>query len=525
VDEDGALFDSAFDDDGPFRVTPEAGGVSLESALRDFGPAAIDDLIPRLRAIAAMLDAAHASGAVHGAVDPGKVIVYDETTGLITGRASHHPYVAPEVAEGAPATAASDQYALAAVAYEWLFGRPIDHAAHRPIEVRSLPGVDRAALAKAFTRALAPGPADRFASCAQFCDAIAAATAPAMPLLALEAEDEDDDPVGPFVAESSNTSFDSNLDPSFDSEIAREPFDSDLVRENAAEIVAQDAPFDSHLVREDAEPALAQGADRMFAHVAAQSYQPSREPQRFGALALIVATIVGAIVGFAGGYMARPRALQSAPPETFATQPKAGEAGRAGEAGKAGGAGKVETAPVPAAPPAQPAPPARPAPSGRLLVHSTPSGAVVSVDGVAKGSTPLALRDLEMGTRTITVARRGYLPETRKVVITSARPARTLDVRLAAEATAPVRPSTPATVGRPAATVGTLTVDSRPSGASVTINGKASGTTPVTINDLAPGEYRVLMTMAGYRNVAITVRVVAGEHARAAASLTALEQQ
>jgi hypothetical protein len=74
-------------------------------------------------------------------------------------------------------------------------------------------------------------------------------------------------------------------------------------------------------------------------------------------------------------------------------------------------------------------------------------------------------------------------------------------------------------------TVGTLTVDSRPTGATVTINGKASGTTPVTLNDLAPGEYRVVMTMAGYRNVAITVRVVAGEHARAAASLTALEQQ
>jgi len=536
VDEDGALFDSAFDDDGPFRVTPEAGGVSLESALRDFGPAAIDDLIPRLRALAVMLDAAHASGAVHGALDPGKVIVYDETTGLITGRASHHPYVAPEVAEGAPATAASDQYALAAVAYEWLFGRPIDHAAHRPIEVRSLPGVDRAALAKAFTRALAPGPADRFASCAQFCDAIAAATAPAMPLLALEAEDEDDDPVGPFVAESSTTSSDSNLDPSFDSEIAHEPFDSDLVRENAAEIVAHDAPFDSHLVREDAEPVLAQSADRMFAHVA-QSYQPSREPQRFGAMALILATIVGAIVGFAGGYMARPRALQSAPPETFATQGTASATGATGGTGATGATGAT-SAPAriaPAAPasrvaPAAPgAPAARVAPvvpaaaaTGRLLVHSTPSGAVVSVDGAAKGSTPLALRDLEMGTRTITIARRGYLPETRKVVITSARPARTLDVRLAA---APARPSTPATMGRPAATAGTLTVDSRPSGASVTINDKASGTTPVTINDLAPGEYRVVMAMAGYRNVAITVRVVAGEHARAAASLTALEQQ
>ena len=85
MDEDGARFDSGFDDNGPFRVTPEAGGVSLESALRDYGPAAIDDLIPRLRAIARDLDAAHAAGHVHGALHPSKVIVHDDATSLIAG--------------------------------------------------------------------------------------------------------------------------------------------------------------------------------------------------------------------------------------------------------------------------------------------------------------------------------------------------------------------------------------------------------------------------------------------------------
>ena len=120
-----------------------------------------------------------------------------------------------------------------------------------------------------------------------------------------------------------------------------------------------------------------------------------------------------------------------------------------------------------------------------------------------------------MGTRTITIARRGYLPETRKVVITSARPARTLDVRLSAEATAPALRTAERRRRR------WDSLRARPPGHSpsirgraarpVTINGKASGTTPVTMNDLAPGEYRVVMTMAGYRNFAITVRVVAGE--------------
>ena len=59
----------------------------------------------------------------------------------------------------------------------------------------------------------------------------------------------------------------------------------------------------------------------------------------------------------------------------------------------------------------------------------------------------------------------------------------------------------------------------------MTINGKASGTTPLTIDALAPGEYRIMMVMPGYHNFATTVRVVAGERVRAAYSLTALEQQ
>jgi len=132
---------------------------------------------------------------------------------------------------------------------------------------------------------------------------------------------------------------------------------------------------------------------------------------------------------------------------------------------------------------------------------------------------------LDIGTRSVTIARRGYVAETRRVSITKARPARTLDVRLsAAAAAAPPKPATPATLNKPAVPTGSLAVESRPVGATVTINGKPSGATPITINDLEPGEYRILMSMPGYRNFATTVRVVAGERVRAAASLTALEQ-
>ncbi len=156
MNEDGAPFDSGFDDTRPFRVSPESGGVSLETALRDFGPAAIDDLIPRIRAIANRLDAAHRAGVIHGALHPGRVFVTDDATEVIAGTGIHAPYSAPEVVGGHCATPLSDQYSLAAIAFEWMFGRPITHAGDRPIEVRSMPGVDRPALSKAFTRALAP---------------------------------------------------------------------------------------------------------------------------------------------------------------------------------------------------------------------------------------------------------------------------------------------------------------------------------------------------------------------------------
>jgi hypothetical protein len=169
-----------------------------------------------------------------------------------------------------------------------------------------------------------------------------------------------------------------------------------------------------------------------------------------------------------------------------------------------------------------------------LLVRSTPSGANVEVDGVARGVTPLALRDLDLGAREITVTRRGYVPEERRIVLTKARPSRSVEVRLSAQAApAPPRPSTPATIGRPSApaavgrsgATGALVIESRPAGAAVLLNGTPSGTTPVTINDLAPGDYRVTMSLPGYRNFATTARVVAGERARAAARLTEQEQE
>lgn len=533
MNEEGAPFDSGFDDAGPFSVTPEADGVALDAALRQFGPAAFDDLLPRLRAIAADLDAAHTEGFIHGRLHPSKVFVTDDGTYLLGARVPlsfepasaagdggrqwpiQPPYTAPEVIKGGIPGPSADQYSLAAIAYEWMFGRPIAGPAERNVDVRAIPNVDRTQLVKAFTRALAPEPFRRFASCTDFCDAIVGASAPALPLLSAAADDADEH-LEPFMPEDRPAPIEPAVE-----EVPAPIHDLSFAADEPHAPAAEPDLDSFEPVNEPVPSAFAS---------AEPAYSGARtDGVRFGGFALILATLVGALFGFAAGYMARPRALQSPPP-----QAAAGAAGNEIESGAAApvpAPGSTEASRTPTPEPDVPSPKAPPAAEkvGRLLVRSSPAGATVDVDGVPRGVTPLALRDLDLGTREITVSRSGYAPESRRIVLTEARPSRSVDVRLSAPAagrtTTPPRPSTPASPGKPAATTGVLAVESRPTGASVLLNGKPSGTTPVTISDLAPGEYSVTLALQGHRPVTTTVRVVAGERARAAARLTEQQQE
>ena len=504
LNDEGARYDSGFDDSGPFADTPPPGGVSLDSALREFGPAAIEDLIPRLRALADALDHAHAAGFVHGRLHPSKVLVTDDGT-YVMGR---------RVPASGPLTPEADQYALAGMAYEWMFGRPIAGPAHRPVDVRSIPGVDRAALSGAFTRALSPEPSRRFGSCADFVDALAATITPSLPLMAV---DDEDDPVGPFMPE----------EPAAVVPIVAAESVPDLsFNADESDVAAAEPDLDAmNPVALPPEPVPAWQPTATEIH--------DKPSNRFSGVALIVAAIVGMVAGFAAGYMARPRALQSGPPAEIASAGTDNDL-RTTAPSAPPPAPEARKAPTPA--PKAPTAPSAPTRIGRLLVRSTPSGGSVEVDGVARGVTPLALRDLDLGAREITVTRRGYVPEERRIVLTKARPSQSVEVRMSAQAAAASpRPSTPASLGKPSASAkasarqagatGALAIESRPAGASVLLNGKPSGTTPMMINELAPGDYRVTLSLSGYREFATTVRVVAGERARAAARLTEQEQQ
>lgn len=59
----------------------------------------------------------------------------------------------------------------------------------------------------------------------------------------------------------------------------------------------------------------------------------------------------------------------------------------------------------------------QPRPRGDLKLTSSPSNAKVSVDGTAKGETPLVVRGLDTGPHEVRISRDGYLPWEESVVI------------------------------------------------------------------------------------------------------------
>jgi hypothetical protein len=146
-----------------------------------------------------------------------------------------------------------------------------------------------------------------------------------------------------------------------------------------------------------------------------------------------------------------------------------------------------------------------------LLIRSTPGDADVTVNGRTRGRTPLALRDLTLGSYTIRVAREGYAPEERTVQLTAQRPSTstTIDLR---------RPAAPGPAAQKSG-AGGLTVQSRPGGARVFVNERLAGSTPIAISGVPAGSATVRIELDGYQPWITTVRVGAGEQVKVAASL------
>ncbi len=179
----------------PYIVMEYLRGGSLADVLAREGAQQPARALDWLEQAARALDAAHRSGVVHRDVKPANLLLDDgrnvyvadfgiasaagmdslTQTGTVLGTAG---YLAPEQAQGRRATAASDRYAFAVVAWELLTGeRPFasdsltaEAAAHVNMAVPSVctrePELP-CELDPVFERALAKDPAARYPSCAE----------------------------------------------------------------------------------------------------------------------------------------------------------------------------------------------------------------------------------------------------------------------------------------------------------------------------------------------------------------------
>jgi hypothetical protein len=62
-------------------------------------------------------------------------------------------------------------------------------------------------------------------------------------------------------------------------------------------------------------------------------------------------------------------------------------------------------------------------------------------------------------------------------------------------------------------------VDSRPAGASVFVDGKLVGATPLVLETMGAGDHAIHLDREGYRRWATSIRVVSGERSKVSASL------
>ncbi len=511
-------------------------GDALDAVLRQSGRPSMDATLVNLGRLAEALDRAAGEGIHHGALHPrdvlmegGEVRMIDIGVAQALQRAGlrppvRPPYSAPERLDDRSWGGAADIFALGAITFELVTGRRIVGPGPPSLWADSVPGADVNALSDVFGRALAMEPGARFASASDLIDAL-------RPILAriqvpigvpLEAPAPDAAPdAGPNTIEDDARNETDNL-PVFLSggEGRTVRYDSGGEREDD---VSADLPLIAgagsapvfHAAADD-RPGFFPPRDRDVDHEGPggpfldvdtastprtaspalsgplwSAPQPDAVPQRRPFLPLIVALVVGVGGGFGWGYWTAWRAAAREAPATAratgpaapsspspATTPQRVEEPRVLGEGTTAPTPRSNQRPSAAGPSTAPAP-APPAPAKAAPGQARRERRAVQAPPLSSGAAPATKR-----------------------------------------ASGDQRVPT----GTPAATTGSLLVESRPLGAQVSVDGQVMGTTPLTLPEVQPGAHRIVLEIPGFNQWITMVQVTAGNRMRVAASLEQVQQ-
>ena len=135
---------------------------------------------------------------------------------------------------------------------------------------------------------------------------------------------------------------------------------------------------------------------------------------------------------------------------------------------------------------------------GSLSVESTPSEAVVKIDGRVDGTTPLTVKKIEAGEHTVWVAKADFGEVRRKIVVRPKKKTR-LKVSLEPE-------------------FGQVQIAVKPNSSNdevmVNLDGDQLGHPPLTLKRIAPGSHKLTLTSPLYKAIERKIKVVRGKTTR-----------
>jgi len=467
-------------------------GPTFEKLLAAETPPANDLIQNVFRQTAAALDYAHGRGIVHRDIKPANIMLHEDGRVKITdfgvakiasqqmtqsGAMMGTPnYMSPEQIQSAPVDGRADQFSLAVIAYETLTGEkpfvaePLAALLYKivreePVPAHLLNQLLDPKVDAVLRKALSKDPAGRYASCTQF-------------IAALE-EACDARPGWHALRRGSSATLPTLMDAQAVPPRAPEP------------------PLPAAAPSEPPPPMrIASGEPGARHRRPRYGDEEPLPPRRMGWLSTLGAVLLGvAIVGgvFYGTAKYQEQSTpvtapaETAQPQPGAPQPAPAPGNAASESAKPSPMSPAPeqeepkpVAPAPATSPAKPpkAEPAAPA-EQVVLIRSMPPGARVVVDERPDWtcSTPCSLT-LPHGRHALSAVLQGYNPGMRVFEV----------------------PEESGLFLSLARAGGTLIVKTTPPGATIFINGQARPERTPAMVPLAPGRYRVTVSLAGYNN-------------------------